>query len=123
MLGHVGNNVSRMGALDKALAQDVAEDKFEAILGLVNPLLMILDPKKTVFVIIDNASEFEGVTWNEWSGQLVQVFKMLYDIVRGQTAGAGSGAQLKMEVLMTNANKSTVLGRLVEDVEIVSLHY
>lgn len=121
LVRHAGESFSRMGPLDKALAQEITDDNFEAILSLFRPLLLNLDSSKNVFVIIDNASEFEGVTWNEWSEQMLQIFKTLYDMVRGQTPGSRSEMQLKMKVLMTNANKSTVLGRLVEDGEIISL--
>jgi hypothetical protein len=121
LVRQVGNNVSRMGPLDRTLAQEVANDNLEAILSLIKPLIMSLHPRKTVFVIIDNASEFEGVTWNEWSEQTLQIFRVLYDIVKCQD-DSDTRTQLKVKVLMTNANKSTTLGRQVDDGEIVSLH-
>lgn len=118
LVRQAGDHVSRMGTLDKALAQQVMENSFEAITGLLKPLLMTLDPGKTVFIIIDNVSEFEGVTWNEWSEQMLCVFRTLYDIVKDP----GIGMRLKIKVFMTSANKSTTLGRRVEDNEIVSLY-
>lgn len=122
LVRQAGDHVSRMGILDKALAQQVMEDNFEAVASLLKPLLMSLDPDKTVFIIIDNASEFEGVTWNEWAEQMLHVFKALYDVARGEVLDPGIRTQAKVKVLMTSANKSTTLGRLVEDHEIVSLY-
>lgn len=122
LVRQAGDNVARMGPLDRTLAQQVEEGNYDAMLSLLKPLLMSLDTEKTVFIIIDNASEFESVTWNEWSEQMVRIFKALYDIVRNQTSGAGPRMRLKVKLLMTNANKSTTLGRQVDEGNIVSLY-
>lgn len=122
LVRQAGDNVARMGPLDKTLARQVEEDNYDAMLSLLKPLIMSLDAGKTVFIIIDNASEFESVTWNEWSEQMVQIFKALYDIVRDQTSDSGPRMRLKVKLLMTNANKSTTLGRQVDEGEIVSLY-
>jgi hypothetical protein len=109
-----------MGHLDKAFAQGLAEDRFEAMISLLKPLILSFDPNKTVFVIIDNASGFEGVTWKEWRDQMLQTFNTLHCIVKLQH-GTDSRMQLKVKLLMTNANKPTTLRRLVEDKDIISL--
>lgn len=100
------------------LSQD---NRVESISQLFKSLLTDIDPGKTIFLIIDNISEFEGVTWNEWSNQIQHVFTALYDLVHDDGGGEVARRRPKIKVLLTSANKSTVLRSLVADEEIISL--
>lgn len=93
----------------------------ESISKLFKSLLTEIGPGKTIFLIIDNVSEFEGVTWNEWSNQIQHVFTALYDLVHDDGGDQEGRRRPKLKVLLTSANKSTVLRSLVADDEIISL--
>lgn len=100
------------------LSQD---NRVESISQLFKSLLTEIDPGKTIFLIIDNVSEFEGVTWNEWSNQIQHVFTSLYHLVHDDRGGQEARRRPKIKVLLTSANKSTVLRSLVAGEEIISL--
>lgn len=115
------DHVDRMGHVDPRLVKDVTEDNLEAMSGLLKNLLGAVDPEKTVYIIIDNISEFEGMTWNGWSDQILLVFTTLRGLVQGEEDKQGTRTRPRVKMLVTSANKSIGLGRLVAEDEIVGL--
>lgn len=114
-----GDQLPSLGPIDQALLDDLDNDNFESICELFRILVLSLNPEKILFVIIDNISEFEGVTWTAWHDQAHLIFDLLHGMVQTDTDATRRRARLK--VLITSANKATSLGRSVKDHESVAL--
>lgn len=116
---HPSDPISRSNSLDRALLDGMNVDSFETLCEVFKSMIISIDSDKVLFIIVDNVSEFEGVTWNEWHDQTCHIFNLLYGLV--QDRSQNPERRLRMKVLMTSANRSLSFGRMVKDTEVVRL--
>lgn len=118
---HQADDTLRLGPLDTLPVNELQEGNINSILHLFKSLLASVDTGKTVFMIIDNVSEFEGMTWNGWSEEIKLIFTTFYDLIHDAGGDQEARTRPKVKVLMTSPNKSTSLGEMVAEDEVVAL--
>jgi hypothetical protein len=97
--------------------EQLAKGDLAGLCSIFRQLIRSVDPQLTLYCILDGISEFE-TSLHGWLDQLKQVF----DVLRGLSTNATddrTGPYFKL--LMTNAEKSTRISRLIDSRDHIAL--
>ncbi|KAF7527689.1 hypothetical protein G7054_g10369 [Neopestalotiopsis clavispora] len=97
--------------------EQLASGDLSGLCSIFKELINFVDPQLTIYCILDGISDFE-ILLHGWIDQLKQLFEILRGLITDATDGR-TGPYFKL--LMTSAEKSTHISRLIDPSDRIAL--